>query len=69
MLEQRSNIKVANLLGRNARECYSELVEAVGTMPFCTELSRGGPGISPSQYGHFDVGILFYHSELRLSYN
>jgi hypothetical protein len=29
-LEQRAYIKIAVLRGRNARECHSELVEAVG---------------------------------------
>jgi hypothetical protein len=55
-LESCAYIKIAELRGRNARECHSELVETVGnndkfTVAFST--------IPPSQYGYFNVGTLF----------
>ena len=38
MVEQRTYIKISVLRGRNARECHSELVEAVGNnaLPYRT---------------------------------
>ena len=54
-LDQRAYIKIAVLRGRNARECHSELVEAVGAMP----TSRKFCIVSPSQYGYFDIVTLF----------
>ena len=36
--EQRSNVKIAELRSRNAKECYSELTEALGNsaLPYRT---------------------------------
>ncbi|GFW70442.1 HTH_48 domain-containing protein [Trichonephila clavipes] len=37
-VEQRAYIKIAVLQGKNAMECYSDLVEALGNnaLPYCT---------------------------------
>jgi hypothetical protein len=50
-LEHCAYIEIVILRERNARECHSEIVEAVGNNAL---LSR----TSPLQYGYFDVGTL-----------
>jgi hypothetical protein len=51
-LDQRAYFKIAVLRIRNARDCYSELVEAVG--------NNALPSRTVARwYGYFDVGTLF----------
>ena len=40
--EQRSYVKIAVLRGRNAKECHSELTEALGNRALPTEQSLDG---------------------------
>ena len=58
-LEQCAYIKIAILWGRNAREYYSKLVEAVRKIYGFHKLTVAFSNISPSQYGYFDVGMVF----------
>ncbi|PRD22236.1 UNVERIFIED_CONTAM: hypothetical protein NCL1_49611 [Trichonephila clavipes] len=60
-VEQRAHIKIAVLRGRNAIECHSELVEALGNnaLPYRTVARWVGPHdhIKQSVYGSYsDVG-------------
>jgi hypothetical protein len=58
-LQQGAYIKTAVLQGRNARECHSELVEAVGNNALLYRKILAFSSISSLQYGYFDVGTLF----------
>ena len=58
-------IKIVVMRERNARECHSELVCSHSFHKLTVAFSC----ISPSQYGYFDVGALFYHTEWCLTYN